>query len=234
MLSTTIRVAAIVVVTLTLTTAAYAQTAAGSRAERREDDRSAPDGNGMKGFVLGVQTIGAQGVSITGPDIDGEFKTNFGMGAGVMLGYGFTRTLSAYVSLDVAKQRPAPVAYTYDATFGLAHLEAGLRAALPLGSSRTIPYLSASYGRRGIGAHVVDTEQERDYDMTLFGNVFGVGGGIEHLITPTLSLDAGASATFGKFDHYDGDGMKAPADVNASRSIRMRIGMNWRPGGRRS
>lgn len=208
---TTLRVAAAALATITLA-------------------RTAPAQSPTKGFVLGVQTIAAPGVSVTGADIDGEFKTNFGAGAGVMLGYGFTRLVSAYASLDLAKQRSG--ASDYAGTFGLAHLEAGLRVNVPFGTPTTMPYLSASVGRRAVGARVTDTELERDYDMTLSGKVFGLGGGIERFIAPTMALDAGVEASFGRFDKYDGDGQQAAIDVNASRSVRMRVGVNWRPGRR--
>jgi opacity protein-like surface antigen len=227
-----IRVAAIGLATLTLTDIAGAQRPARSSAARTEDSRNTAGDSRTKGFVLGVHSIGAPGVSITGDDIDGEFKTDLGMGAGVMLGYGFSRTITAYASLDIAKQRFANTDYA-DATFGLSHIEAGVRANVPLGTAVTVPYVSASIGRRSLGARVYDTVLEREYDMTISGTSYGVGAGVEHFFSPTMALDLGVSANFGRFDHYDADGEKATGDVNGSRTIRMRIGVNWRPGARR-
>ena len=204
-------VAVIGLATLASSTAAHAQT---------------------KGFVLGVHTVAAPGVSITGNDIDGEFKTDFGMGAGVSLGYGFTRTVTAFASLDVAKQKFANTDYD-NATFGLGHIEAGVRANLPLGTPTTLPYLSASVGRRSVGAHVRDVVVEEEYDMSLSGMSYGIGAGIERFFSPTMALDVGVSANFGKFDRYKGDGESATAEVNGTRTMRMRVGVNWRPGARR-
>ena len=181
------------------------------------------------GFVLGVHTVAAPGVSITGADIDGEFKTNFGMGAGVTLGYGFTRTLSAFASLDVAKQKFANTDYD-NATFGLGHVEAGLRANVPLGTPSTVPYLTGSVGRRSVGAHVYDTVLDEDYDLSLSGMSYGIGAGVERFFTPSMSLDLGVSANFGKLDKYKSDNEKATAEVNGSRTMRLRVGVNWRPG----
>lgn len=226
------RVAAICLATLTVADVARAQSAARSTAARTDDGRNTPGDSRTRGFVLGVHSIAAPGVSVTGNDIDGEFKTDMGMGAGVTLGYGFSRTLTAFASLDIAKQRFANTDYD-GATFGLGHIEAGLRASMPLGTRNTLPYLSASFGRRSLGANVYDTVEEREYDMTVSGTSFGIGGGVEHFFSPSMALDLGVSANFGKFDHYAGDGEKATADVNASRTIRMRVGMNWRPGARR-
>jgi hypothetical protein len=227
-----LRVAAIGLATLTLTGVASAQSPARSSAARTDDSRTTAADGRTRGFVLGVHSIAAPGVSITGDDIDGEFKTDMGMGAGVMLGYGFSRTLTAYASLDIAKQKFANTDYG-NSTFGLGHIEAGVRANVPLGTSSTLPYLSASIGRRSLGAHVEDTVLERDYDMTISGMSYGVGAGVEHFFSPTMALELGVAANFGRFDKYDGDGEKATADVNGSRTIRMRVGVNWRPGARR-
>jgi hypothetical protein len=229
-----LRVAVIGLATLTLTDVARAQLPARSTAARTGDSRNTSHDSRTKGFVLGVHSIGAPGVSVTGDDVDGEFKTDFGMGAGVTLGYGFTRMLTAYASLDVAKQRFANTDYE-DATFGLGHIEAGVRASFPLGATATVPYVNASIGRRALGAHVYDTVEEREYDMTISGRSYGIGGGVEHFFSPTMALDLGVAANFGKFDQFEADGDKATASVNGSRTIRMRVGVNWRPGaGRRS
>jgi hypothetical protein len=216
---------------LTTSNAALAQSSARSSSARVEGGRSTADDSRTKGFVLGVHTLAAPGVSITGGDIDGEFKTNLGMGAGVMLGYGFSRLLTAYASLDVAKQKFANTDYD-NATFGLGHIEAGLRANVPLGTPATVPYLSASIGRRSIGAHVQDVVAEDEYDMSLSGVSYGIGAGIERFFSPSMAQDLGVAANFGKFDKYDSDHEKATAEVNGSRTIRMRVGVNWRPGAR--
>lgn len=227
---TTQHVAILALATATISVVARAQAPTGRASAPAPTDRTTLPTERTKGFILGVQTIAAPGISITGPDVDGEFKTNFGAGAGVMFGYGFSRLVSAYASLDLAKQQSG--APTYAGTFGLAHLEAGVRVNVPFGTSATLPYLSASYGRRAVGARITDTEQERDYDMTLSGKAFGIGGGIERFISSSMALDVGASANFGRFDKYDADGEQAPLDVSASRSLRMHVGVNWRPGRR--
>jgi opacity protein-like surface antigen len=226
-----LQVAAITLATLTSTNGAHAQSSARSNSARIEERKSTSDDGRTRGFVLGVHSIAAPGISITGDDIDGEFRTNFGMGAGVTLGYGFSRTLTAFASLDVAKQKFANTDYE-NATFGLGHLEAGLRANVPLGTPTTLPYLSASIGRRAVGAHVYDTVLEEEYDMSVTGMSYGIGAGVERFFSPSMSLDLGVSANFGKFNKFESDNEKATAEVNGSRTIRMRVGVNWRPGAR--
>jgi hypothetical protein len=186
-----------------------------------------PDGR-RTGFVLGVYTMAAPGLSLSGADIDdGPFRTNFGPGGGVMIGYGFNRTFSGYASVDVAKQSASDP--DIGGSFGLRHIELGARANLPYGSRTTVPYLTASYGRRSLGARVTDYFEGTEYDMRLSGGMFGVGGGVEHVISPTLAVDGGLSLGFGSFSHADIDGASGPFAVNGTTSVRLKIGMTWRP-----
>jgi hypothetical protein len=183
-------------------------------------------------LVLGVYTMAAPGVTLTGDDVDGTFKTNFGPGAGVMVGYGFNRTFSGFASLDLAKQGTS--GGDLGGSFGLRHIELGARANLPYGSATTVPYLTASYGQRALGARVTDNfEGGAQYDMRLSGGMFGVGGGLEHVISPTLAVDGGLAVAFGRFSHGDIDGESSSLAVNGTTSIRLRIGMTWRPAPRR-
>jgi hypothetical protein len=191
----------------------------------------APDGR-RTGLVLGVYTIAAPGLTLTGDDVDGTFKTNFGPGAGVMAGYAFNRTFSGFASVDVAKQ--GTPGGDYGGSFGLRHIELGARANLPYGSDATVPYLTASYGQRALGARVTDNVEGTEYDMRLSGGMFGVGGGLEHVISPTLAVDGGLAVAFGRFSHGDIDGESSSLAVNGTTSIRLRIGMTWRPAPRRS
>jgi len=191
----------------------------------------APDGR-RTGLVLGVYTIAAPGLTLTGDDVDGTFKTNFGPGAGVMAGYAFNRTFSGFASLDVAKQGTS--GGDIGGSFGLRHIELGARANLPYGSDATVPYLTASYGRRALGARVTDDFEGTEYDMRLSGGMFGVGGGLEHVLSPTLAVDGGLAVAFGRFSHGDIDGESSSLAVNGTTSIRLRIGMTWRPARRGS
>lgn len=180
------------------------------------------------GFVLGVYSMAAPGVTITGPDIDGgPFKTGFGPGAGFLVGYGFNRTFTGFAAIDLAKQS-APSDYG-GGSFGLSHMEVGARANLPFGDGATVPYLSASVGRRGLGARVNDQLDGSTYTMKLSGGMFGVGGGVEHVISPTLAVDGGLTIGFGRFGQQNVDGQSESLNVNGSTTTRLRFGMTWRP-----
>jgi len=213
-----------------LATAAEAQHSSTHKAATTAHSKPiVPDGR-RTGLVLGVYTIAAPGVTLTGDDVDGTFQTNFGPGAGVMVGYGFNRTFSGFASVDLAKQG---MSGDIGGNFGLRHVELGARANLPYGSATTVPYLMASYGQRALGARVTDDFEGTEYDMRLTGGMFGVGGGLEHVLSPTLAVDGGLAVAFGRFNHSDIAGESSSLAVNGTTSIRLRIGMTWRPAPRR-
>ena len=203
----------------------HSTTPAPTRAGSRRDSRPA-------GFMLGVHSVGAPGVEIGGGEgqgQDGAFKTSFGGGAGVMLGWGFNSVFSAFTSLDLAKQKTAP-AITPDGSWGLVHMELGARANLPLGTAATIPYVTGSYGARALAAKATFDDGEAT-DVSLSGKYFGLGAGIEHAFSRTMALDAGVDVGFGKFSHVKVGGDETIDDVDPTRSIRMRLGVTWRPNG---
>lgn len=217
--------------TLFAAATADAQRPTGRRAALTEDGKRTPLDERMTGLMLGAYTLAAPGVSMTGEDVDGTFSTSFGPGAGLMVGYGFNRTFAAYASLDVAKQGSG--SSDYRGSFGLAHFEVGGRVNLPLGDAVTVPYVSASVGRRALGARITDEDGD-EYDVTYSGGMFALGGGIQRVISPTLLLDGGVALGFGRFGHWDSDGDQGSLDVNGSTSIRLRFGVTWRPAGRRT
>ena len=210
-----------------LLTVVVGQLGAQGAAHRSGSGRRATRGPRTEGLMIGIGTLGAQGVSISGADVDGTFATRFGAGAGLTLGYGTSSGIIGFASLDIAKQQSD--VEDISGTFGLAHLEVGVRMMLPAINATTVPYAQASVGRRGLGARVHDFTDDSDYDMTLHGGMFGVGGGIEHAISPHTSLDLGASLAFGRFGQYDTDGERGSLTVNGTTSMRLRAGITWRP-----
>jgi hypothetical protein len=227
---TTLRVATIALATLT--TAVHAQTPRASSAALKADNTSLTASDRTQGFMLGVHSVGATGVKLAGGEVDGEFSTTFGAGAGATVGYGITRLFGVFATLDLAKQNTAPHAVPAG-SWGLAHFEVGARANLPLGSVSTVPYVTGSVGKRALSARATSDEGDQ-FDATLSGRMFAVGGGIEHFFSPSMALDAGVGLGFGTFDHFDIAGEKYDSRANSTTSLRMRLGVTWRPGARRS
>ena len=219
------RVLTLAVAMLTVATAAYAQRPKGQSTAKSDDRISVIDGR-TSGFVLGVSTVGATGVTIATNDF-GSMQTGFGPGAGVMIGYGFNRTFSAFASVDVAKQ-PAND-QEVDGNFGLRHLEIGGRANLPFGDGATVPYVTAGLGRRSLAARIVSPDGQQEADLEFSGSMFALGGGVEHSFSSSFAMDGGVELGFGRFNTVGFNGMKATADVAGSNTIRLRAGVTWRP-----
>jgi len=191
--------------------------------------------NRPSGFMLNVHSVGVPGLEIGGAEDQGQngaFNTSFGAGAGVTLGWGFNSIFSAFTSVDLAKQNTAPTD-TPQGSWGLAHLELGARANVPFGTMATVPYVTASYGGRALATQATFEDGEKA-DVSLSGHYFGLGAGIEHAFSRTMAVDAGVDLGFGKFSHVKVDGDETTDSVNPTRSIRMRLGVTWRPGGGRT
>jgi len=201
----------------------HSNTPAPTRAGSTKDTRPS-------GFMLGVHSVGVPGLAIGGGEGQGQngvFNTSFGAGAGVTLGWGFNSVFSAFTSLDLAKQNTAP-GDVPEGSWGLVHMELGARANLPLGTMATIPYVTGSYGARALAAQAALEDGEKT-DVSLSGKYFGLGAGIEHAFSRTMAVDAGVDVGFGKFSHVKVDGDETIDDVDPTRSIRMRLGVTWRP-----
>jgi hypothetical protein len=214
-----------------LTQVAEAQRSSGRRSAPSSNRKSVRQDDRMTGFTLNAHTVAAPGLSVSGAEMDGSVQTSFGPGVGVMAGYGFNQRWSAFASLDLAKQ--SATAGEYEGSFGLVHFEVGARANLPYGSPTNVPYVSASVGHRALGARVQDDFDGTTYDLSLSGNMLGVGGGIQHILSPSLLIDGGVALAYGHFGHFDADGNTGSMDVNASTSIRLKFGLTWRPSARR-
>jgi len=216
------------------TTIAEAQrvTTPARRAPAKASARIADNDARSTGFVLGIYTFGAPGLTINGGDVEGSLKTSFGPGGGLMVGYGFNRNVTAFASIDLAKQDASTG--TFEGNFGLRHLEIGGRVNLPYGTVSTVPYVTAMLGQRKLAAYVLDRTDDSEYEMALSGGMFGIGAGVQHAFSPTMSVDTGLELGYGRFGHYDAEGESGSVHVNGTTSARLRVGVTWRPQPRRS
>jgi opacity protein-like surface antigen len=217
--------------TVAVTRAASAQASRGDRASSsssRSFDRTTDARDLTAGLSIGVYSLAAAGVSISGPEVDGAFETKLGEGAGLVAGYGFNRTFSVFASIDLAKQATAQ-GVAPAGTYGLAHLEIGGRANLPMGGARTTPYISAGIGNRALAAKVTDEESGLSGDFSMSGQIYVLGAGIQHFMSPHMALDAGVEFATGSFSHFDDPGGPYERQVNSSITTRLRVGVNWRP-----
>ena len=180
------------------------------------------------GFSLGVYTFVAPGLSVSGPDVDGVFSTSFGQGLGVSADYGFNDTFSGFASVDLARQSSTPGSVP-NGTYGLAHIELGVRANFHVSDPKLVPYLSAGVGRRALAASATDPETGEQFDAGMSGEMMAIGGGIKRYLSPTLALDAGLEVAYGSFGHWTDNGDVMDAQVSGTMTTRLRAGIVWHP-----
>jgi hypothetical protein len=180
------------------------------------------------GLMLGAHTVLASGITIQGGQVQDPIRTHTGEGAGIQISYGFTPQLTAFASVDVAKQS-TDVA-NLDGNMGLAHLEIGGRFNFTQPAKRLVPYLTALVGKRGLAAH--STGGGINETMKLSGTELGAGGGFLYAFSPALSMDAGVVASRGKFSRMvlSGDiDRDNQIEVDNSTAFRLKVGFQWHP-----
>jgi hypothetical protein len=59
--------------------------------------------------------------------------------------------------------------------------------------------------------------------------MLAIGGGVQHLISPATALEGGLEIGVGSFGTLDVDGDRESIQVSSSNSVRLRVGMVWRP-----
>ena len=199
----------------------------GDRSRRHTVARGASPGPANK-WVLGLHTIATPGVSITGPDFnEWPVSTTMGGGLGIMAGYEFSKVITGFASMDLAKQNSG--VNWMRGSFGLVHAELGVRANLTQNNPQTVPYLTAAVGRRAIGSRITDLDEDEVYEIAFSGTMFSFGGGLQYKLSPKMALDGGVELGLGTFDHYEADGDIGTVSANGSTSIRVRAGFVWRP-----
>jgi len=179
-------------------------------------------------WVFGAHTVAAPGVTINGPDFDQfQISTTMGGGLGVMAGYELNKAVTAFASLDVAKQNSGEP--WMEGSWGLVHGELGIRAKLTQTNQQMTPYALAAIGRRALGARIYSFDDQEYYDLSFYGMMLSFGGGIEYKVTPKVVMDGGLELGIGTMNTVNDDGDIESVRANASTSIRVRAGFVWRP-----
>jgi hypothetical protein len=181
-----------------------------------------------EGLMLGAHTLVAAGVTISGPGMRGEIRTETGEGVGLQIGYGFSPRLMVYGNADLAKQGTNFGAF--DGDMGLLHVELGGRLTFPRPGKRLFPYVTAMVGKRGLAAS--SSGGGIDAQIQITGMEVGAGAGVLYALNPSLSLDGALLGARGKLSRVvlSGDVRgDDTVDVNGSNTIRLKLGVNWHP-----
>jgi opacity protein-like surface antigen len=171
-----------------------------------------------KGFIAGIHVTG------TGLTIDEFDETTNGGGAGVVLGYGFTRRLALVADFTAG---------ALEDNVGFGNFDLGLRYAWTGAARRWVPSLELGVAGRAIGQSDVLLDDGATHDVTFSGAGITLGAGIQYYTTPKWAVGAALKWTGGQFDKVQVDDVSVE-DLNIdATSTRFNIGVTWYPGGGR-
>jgi opacity protein-like surface antigen len=174
-----------------------------------------------RGFNVGLHLSGQ---SLTPEDGD---RQNAG-GAGLIVGYGFNRTVELFLQLDGGEFDVDNAAVEGDWTMG--HADLGVRFHFANSLRSWVPYLQAALSGRAVKVTngVINTQTQTE-DITLSGGAFTLGGGILFYFSEAWALDLQLAWSGGRFtDITVGDLTYTGADFDAQ-TARFNLGASWWP-----
>ena len=205
----------LVLLTLMLAMASTTIAQAQGRRHSRQTDSS------PTGLMLNVHAFAMPGFSISGADIAGSIQTSMGPGLGAQVGYAITPQFLIFAGADIARLGAGGNTTGH---WGLGMLELGGRMSFPTANGRVSPYVTASFGTRGIGAKLGNAG-----DISFDGLALSGGAGLTYMLSHSLALDGGATFSLGKLGNYEDPLQKLDLNVGSTVTTRVRFGLNWYP-----
>jgi hypothetical protein len=197
--SVTLIVCVLVVVVL-VPSALWAQTA------------PAADKSRSRGFFVGGLYEGTG--AVFGDDSDADS----GVGAGLLLGYGFSRSAALYFQLSGASMEDQTG--TID-NYGLGHFDIGARFHFLAPRKRVVPYVNVGLSSRAIQSDVGTARVK--------ANGLGVafGGGVDIHFTPAVAFVGGVTWSAGTLGNITVNGSSAGLDSDRLTTARIELGVVW-------
>ena len=173
-----------------------------------------------RGFSIGAH-LQAASLKVEDDDPSG------GGGAGLRLGYGFNRSLTAYVEADgITFDVENP---ELEGEWTMGQLDLGLRYNFANSQRRLIPFLDAAIGGRAVSVEDATNEGEDAGKVTFSGGAFSLGGGLSFFTSEKFAVETLVKFTGGTFEQIDvGDVSVRNLDIDAS-SFRFKVGVSWWP-----
>jgi len=190
-----------------------------AQAQRRGHSRQSD--SAPTGLMLNLHAFAMPGFSITGADIAGSIQTSMGPGLGAQIGYAITPQFLIFAGADIARLGAGGNTTGH---WGLGMLELGGRMSFPTANGRVSPYVTASFGTRGIGAKLGNAG-----DISFDGLALSGGAGLTYMLSRSLALDGGATFSLGKLGNYEDPLQKLDLNVGNTVTTRVRFGLNWYP-----
>ena len=175
-----------------------------------------------RGLNLGIHL---QGSSLEPADGD---RSNAG-GGGILVGYGFNRTLELFLQLDGAEFEVRDT--DVDGDWRLGHGDIGLRFHFSNSLRRWVPYLQGGVSLRVASVDDAEIDQQTVTGRAgIFGGALMLGGGMMVFFSQTLAADFQLAWTGGEFTEAKiGDVTLELPEPYEARTSRLNIGISWWP-----
>ncbi|MGE0158518.1 MAG: outer membrane beta-barrel protein [Gemmatimonadales bacterium] len=175
-----------------------------------------------RGFNLGLHLSGQS------LDVENDDENRSAGGAGLLIGYGFNRTIQLFLQLDAGQFDVENADVEGEWTMG--HADLGVRFHFANSLRSWVPYLQAALSGRAVGVKdgVINQTTQAD-EITLTGGALSLGGGILFYFNETFALDLQLIGSAGTFTELSADNVTvSDLDIDAS-SGRLNIGVSWWP-----
>ena len=179
---------------------------------------AAAPASSTKGFFLGAHLGGS---AITVDELSDEQES--GSGAGLQIGYGFTRQLALVV------EGTGAALDTDGGTLGLGHFDIGLRYAFTSPTRRFVPFVDVAFSGRALGQDDADLGDGTTGDITISGAGLSFGGGAQYYFAPRWAVGAGVKWTAGEFSQVKVDNVSVDGLEIDATSARVNLGITWYP-----
>lgn len=149
-------------------------------------------------------------------------------GAGLIIGYGFNRTIELFLQLDAGEFDVENAAVEGEWTMG--HADLGVRFHFANSLRSWVPYLQAALGGRAVSVKdgVVNQNNQAE-EITISGGAFSLGGGIMFYFSEQWAADLQLIGSGGTFTEVTADNVTfSDLDIDAT-SGRINLGVSWWP-----
>jgi hypothetical protein len=148
-------------------------------------------------------------------------------GAGLILGYGFNRSVQLFLQLDGAEFDVDDA--EVNGTWAMGHADLGVRFHFANSLRTWVPYLQAALSGRAVGVDNAVVQGQPETEVGFFGGAFTLGGGIMFYFNQTLAADLQLLWSGGQFTEVTVDDVTVSGLEIDAESSRLNIGISWWP-----
>lgn len=175
------------------------------------------------GFFVGAHINGSS------LQLDDVFDTEWGAGAGLLVGYGINKNWAVFANVDGARLRDENPGFV--GNYRLAQLDLGARYTFGKPTQPVRPF-----------AELAVTGRRFDAELNLFGITADtrwtgggatIGTGADMFVSKSVAISLAGKLTFGKLGDLKINGVEQPsAESRGATSARLNAGVTWYPSAR--